>query len=186
MREYPAKDKNKTFQCLENWKELAAFVLEREGGYCNRKADKGGPTNKGVTLTTYRSVFGQNKTIEDLKRITDAEWEYIFKKFYWDKCKADYIQDKSVAFILVDWGYNSGVKTAVTHLQRIVKTTADGIMGKQTLQAVNTRSPLPLFGALKQDRIAFYRAIVAKNPSQKVFLKGWLNRVNHFAYGKFV
>lgn len=85
---------------MENWKELAAFVLEREGGYCNRKADKGGPTNKGVTLTTYRSVFGQNKTIEDLKRITDAEWEYIFKKFYWDKCKADYIQDKSVAFIL--------------------------------------------------------------------------------------
>ena len=43
---------------MENWKELAAFVLEREGGYCNRKADKGGPTNKGVTLATYRSVFG--------------------------------------------------------------------------------------------------------------------------------
>lgn len=171
---------------MENWKELAAFVLEREGGYCNRKADKGGPTNKGVTLTTYRSVFGQSKTVEDLKRITDAEWEYIFKKFYWDKCKADYIQDKSVAFILVDWAYNSGVKTAVTHLQRIVKTTADGIMGKQTLQAVNTRSPLPLFGALKQDRIAFYKARAAKNPSQKVFLKGWLNRVGHFAYNKFV
>jgi lysozyme family protein len=77
---------------MESWKELAAFVLEREGGYVNNKADKGGPTNKGVTLATYRSVYGQHKTVEDLKRITDAEWEYIFKKFYWDKCKADYIQ----------------------------------------------------------------------------------------------
>lgn len=63
---------------MENWKELAAFVLEREGGYCNRKADKGGPTNKGVTLATYRSVYGQSKTVEDLKRITDAEWELHF------------------------------------------------------------------------------------------------------------
>lgn len=35
---------------MESWKELAAFVLEREGGYVNNKADKGGPTNKGVTL----------------------------------------------------------------------------------------------------------------------------------------
>lgn len=64
---------------MESWKELAAFVLEREGGYVNNKADKGGPTNKGVTLATYRSVYGQNKTVEDLKRITDAEWEYILR-----------------------------------------------------------------------------------------------------------
>lgn len=171
---------------MANYKELIPFILRWEGGFSNRKSDRGGATNKGITLATYRSVFGQNKSVDDLKKLTDAEWMTIFKKLFWDKCKADSIQDQSIANLLVDWAWNSGATTPIKKLQGILGVTADGIIGKQTLNAVNTKSPLPIFGALKQARISFYNAIVKSNPSQKVFLKGWLNRVNHIVYGELL
>lgn len=171
---------------MADYRELIPFILKFEGGFVNDPADSGGPTNKGVTLNTFRSVYGQTKTINDLKHMTDNEWRHIFKSLYWDKCKADDIADQSIANLLVDWAYNSGTSLAIRHIQRIVGVNADGIMGNITLSAINRHSPQPLFGALKKDRIAFFNVTAKKNPRKKKFLKGWLNRVNHFAYGKFV
>lgn len=169
---------------MANPNVLIPFVLRYEGGFVNDPADSGGPTNKGVTLNTFRSVYGRAKTINDLKHMTDNEWRHIFKSLYWDRCKADDITDQSIANLLVDWAYNSGTSLAIRHIQRIVGVKADGIIGNITLSAINNHSPLPLFGALKQDRIAFYHSIVAKRPANKKFLKGWLNRVNSFTYGQ--
>ena len=169
---------------MADYRKLIPFILQFEGGYVNDPADSGGPTNKGVTLNTFRSVYGRAKTINDLKHMTDNEWRHIFKSLYWDKCKADDIADQSIANLLVDWAYNSGTSLAIRHIQRIVGVNADGIMGNITLSAINKRSPLPLFGALKQDRIAFLNTTAQKNPRKKKFLKGWLNRVNSFTYGQ--
>ena len=44
---------------------LKPFILSWEGGFANVKGDKGGATNKGVTLATFRNVLGRNKNIED-------------------------------------------------------------------------------------------------------------------------
>ena len=169
---------------MADYRKLIPFSLQFEGGYVNDPADSGGPTNKGVTLNTFRSVYGRAKTINDLKHMTDNEWRHIFKSLYWNKCKADDIADQSIANLLVDWAYNSGTSLAIRHIQRIVGVNADGIMGNITLSAINKRSPLPLFGALKQDRIAFLNTTAQKNPRKKKFLKGWLNRVNSFTYGQ--
>ncbi len=35
---------------------LSPFILSFEGGYVNHPNDKGGPTNKGVTIATWRRV----------------------------------------------------------------------------------------------------------------------------------
>ena len=68
---------------MANSKILEPFILKWEGGFVNDKDDLGGATNMGVTLATYRSVFGSKKTVNDLKRMTRAQWGIIFKKFYW-------------------------------------------------------------------------------------------------------
>ena len=52
-------------------KIVQPFILSWEGGYVNDPADKGGATNKGVTIGTFRSVFGKEKTIKDLKNRMD-------------------------------------------------------------------------------------------------------------------
>ena len=49
---------------------LKPFILSWEGGFANVPGDRGGATNRGVTIATFRSVFGQDKTVDDLKRVS--------------------------------------------------------------------------------------------------------------------
>lgn len=167
---------------MANGKSLMPFIIKWEGGFVNNPYDKGGPTMKGVTLSTYQSFFGKDKTVDDLKKITDAEWFQIFKKGYWDPCKGDKIKSQSVANIIVDWAYNSGVRTASKHLQRYLGVVVDGIIGPKTISALNSKNPKDAFYALKKSREQFYRNIVAQNPLQGRFFRGWINRLNDLKF----
>jgi lysozyme family protein len=167
--------------------QLAPFILKWEGGFSNRKNDKGGPTNKGVTLSTWRSV-GYDKDgdgdidVDDLKLLTDDEVvSRVLKPHYWDRWSADRIESQSIANMVVDWTWMSG-KNAIVGVQKILGVTIDGVVGPKTLAALNSRSPLPLFGAIKQARIAFYKNLCVKRPSDKDNLQGWLNRLEDLKY----
>lgn len=170
---------------MANYKELVPFVLSWEGGVSDHPADKGGLTNKGVTMATWRGYCakkGKPATEKTLRAMTQSEWEEIFKAGYWDKCKADEIGDQSVANMLVDWVYNAG-SNAIVRTQRLLGVTADGIVGQKTLAALNARSPLPLFGAIRAARLAYYEALARANKSQAAFLKGWKRRTEGITYG---
>lgn len=143
---------------------------------------------KGVTLETFRKVYGASKTASDLKKIRLLV-TVVYKFFInWDACKADQINNQSVANLLVDFAYNSGVSRAVQKIQTIVGTKADGIMGNMTLAAINSykQGQWALFDKLKVSRIAFLNAIVNNDPKQSVNLHGWLRRVGNIQYGKLV
>lgn len=161
---------------------MANKLLRLEGGYVNDKKDKGGATMRGVTLNTFRAYYGADKTAADLKAITTAQWTHIFKCGYWDKMKADGIRSQSVAELLVDFAYNSGVTTASRHIQALVGTKTDGIIGAKTISAINANTPRVLFQRLQRDRLQYVESIVKANPSQRKFLQGWRNRINSFHY----
>jgi lysozyme family protein len=172
---------------MANVNLLAPFILAREGGFSNRKADKGGPTNKGVTLTTWRSV-GYDKDgdgdidVDDLRLLTDDEViNRVLKPHYWDRYRADQINSQSVANICVDWLWMSG-KPAITKVQALLALKADGIVGPKTIAAINAADPKELFTRIKQARFAFYAAIVAADPTQKANINGWHNRLNAMNY----
>lgn len=169
---------------MADYRKLIPFILKFEGGYVNDPADSGGPTNKGVTLNTFRSVYGRTKTINDLKHMTENEWRHIFKSLYWDKCKADDIADQSIANMLVDFAWHSGVTTAVKKLQKIVGVTSDGICGVQTIGAINSRYAPETFNLLKAARMRYLQGIVKNKHSQARFMYGWTKRVNAIEYGK--
>ena len=161
---------------------LIPKVLKWEGGFVNHPSDKGGPTNKGVTLSTFRKYFGKTKTVDDLKNITNEQWQYIFKNGYWDRWKADEIKTQSIAELLVDWVYNSGV-WGIKYPQQVLGVVPDGVVGPKTLASINNyANQEELFNRLWNRRKKHYEDIVKKNPSQKVFLRGWLNRLNSFRY----
>lgn len=158
---------------MANYKKLVSFILKWEGGYSN---NDGYPTMKGVRLDTFRAVYGKSKTVKDLKNITTEQWEYIFKTYYWDKCKADAIEAENVAFALVDWYWNSG-KWAVKRTQRLVGVSDDGIVGSYTINAINAAGS-GLFAKINNSRRSYYNSLANKNASKYwKFLKGWLNRV---------
>lgn len=159
---------------------LAPFVRYYEGGFVNDPDDPGGATNKGVTLATFRSVYGKDKTASDLRKITDVQWDAIFKKCYWDKCKGDLVKDQSVANMLVDFAWHSGLGNAVPRIQRIVGVKADGIIGNATINAINGHSDQrALFDELKRQRTSF---LTGRRTWWK-YGRGWLRRVDAMCYG---
>ena len=164
--------------------KLVPFILSWETDkYTNNKKDKGGPTKYGITLATWRKV-GYDKNgdgvlnEEDVKLLTEEDFHRVFKQNYWNACKADKIQDQSVANMLVDFAYNSGVSRAITYLQITLGITADGIIGNKTLFAVNKANGKILFERFKKVRKCYLKSI-----TQKDFLKGWLRRLSYITYG---
>jgi lysozyme family protein len=76
---------------------------------------------------------------------------------------------------------NTGVTQAAKFLQRTVGTRVDGLVGPLTLGALKLalerESPGGLAERLARRRIAFYRELAKRDPEQRAFLQGWLNRV---------
>lgn len=157
-------------------------VLKVEGGFVNDPQDAGGATCKGITLNTFRKYFGSERTVTDLKNITNSQACEIYKKLYWDKCHGDDIKSQSVAELLVDFAVNSGVKTASKKIQTLVGAKPDGTIGDMTVAAINAKKPQTLFEALYNVRVDYFKSIVARKPSQEKFLKGWLNRLKIYKF----
>lgn len=172
---------------MANANELVPIIKECEGGFGWHPSDKGGATNSGVTLATYTYYWKQKgkgkPTVSDLKKMTDEEWMDIFKMNYWNPFKADSINNQSIANICVDWGFISGTRTAIKYVQGIVGVDKDGVVGSITINAINGyKSQKELFEKIKAKRKWHFDRIVAKNPSQKVFLRGWYARLAKFKY----
>jgi len=160
---------------------LKPLILRWEGGFSNHPADRGGATNRGVTIATFRHFYGQDRTVDDLRRMTDGQWTHIFRCGYWDRWQADRIASQSLADILVDWVWASG-SHGITVPQRILGVSPDGIVGPQTLAALDARPAEALFREIVAARKSFVENIVRADPSQRVFLRGWLNRITSFEW----
>ena len=168
--------------------KLIPFILHWEGRFVDDPVDSGGPTNKGVTLKTWRQA-GYDKDhdgdidIDDLKLITDADaMMLVLKPYFWDRWMADQIRNQSLANILVDWLWHSGVY-GIKIPQTVLQVEADGVVGSKTLQALNTHpEPERLFNQLREKRIAYVKRLCEVKPGNLRFLKGWLNRINAFKF----
>lgn len=163
--------------------KLKPWILKWEGGFVDDPLDRGGATNKGITIGTFRHFYGSKATVEQLKNITDAQWEKILDVGYWRPFKADAIKNQSIANICVDWAWASGTVTAIRKVQQVLGVKVDGIVGEQTLNAINKYpEPMVLFNKIKDARLAFINAIVRNNPSQARFSRGWTRRINDIKY----
>lgn len=164
----------------ERERYITDFFKKWEGFFGTDGSDCGG-TMMGVTLCTYRFYYGKEKTVEDLKKITDEEWFRIFKDGFYDKVKGEKILNRSLCLLIVDWCWMSGVRTAVKKVQDLIGVKADGIVGPRTLAALNADAE-GNFKKIWSARKYFYRRLVEKNPGKKKYYKGWLNRLNDIKY----
>lgn len=158
-------------------KLMIPFLRRWEGKFSNDPDDHGKATMMGVTLKTYQKYYGKDKTVEDLKNITDDEWLTIFKDGYWKPWKADEIKNQSIAQLVVDCGWMSGTKTAIKKVQTCLGTKADGIVGPKTLALLNQAPAIGVFRKLWVMRYNWLHDI-AKTGNNKKFLTGWMNRLN--------
>lgn len=154
------------------------YILSVEGGYSNDKADKGGKTKYGIIEIEARKYGFKG----DMKDLTKEIAEDIYKNKYYLSNNLDKIKDKRVALSIADWTINSGnwgtkkAQQAVNILKGEI-LVVDGVLGEKSIEAINSIRPEMFLNQYHVLQRRFYQAIVDHNASQKVFLKGWLNRV---------
>lgn len=168
---------------MASFDKYAPKLKKWEGGFANDPDDPGGATYMGVTLATFRSWYGEDKTVADLCRMTDAQWRKIMKNGFWDKCWGDQIKNQSIAEIITDWMVNSGTGM-LKKVQGMVGTRADGIMGPKTLTAINAADQMRLHFLIKSARAEYYANITKNKKSNTKFYDGWMSRLLDFKYSK--
>lgn len=167
---------------MSRFDECYKIVRELEGGYADEKHDKGGPTNYGVTQETYNDwLEAGGESVRSVKEITECEVKDIYME-YWRDAKCSYIPNP-VDLLVFDCAINSGAKRAIKLLQNCLGVDSDGLFGKQTnsalIEEVNCIGAENLADIYLKEREWWYLDIVRRDPKQRKFLNGWLNRLDH-------
>ena len=152
------------------------FILANEGGYVNHPNDRGGPTNFGITQKTARA----HGYAGDMRAIPMPVVEKIYREGFWRFCN---VNSQEVATKIFDMCVNFGLSAGTRLAQRMLNIyhgaglEVDGKFGPLTTAAMNRAAPPEaVLKGLASVSEARYRDIVFKDPSQQVFLRGWLNR----------
>ena len=169
-------------------RQMIAEVMRREGGYANHPADKGGPTQFGVTQGALSDYLGRRVSVEEVRGITAEMAVEIYYTRYFLLPRVDALP-VAIQALMLDMCVNHGAKNAMRILQRVINQSEmaqvdeDGVCGPQTQGAaavVERRMGRYFLNALVDERLNFYRNIVGNAPSQLVFLNGWERRAESF------
>ena len=158
------------------------FVLRWEGGYSNHPADKGGPTNQGITERTYNTWrVGRGQLARSIAEIEPAEVHEIYRERYWQPMQCDDMVDP-LDLVLFDSAVQHGPARAAKWLQSELGVVIDGRVGPVTLAAVNRRiirdaGVAELVADYLHRRQGFYLDLIDRDPTQVVFARGWSNRM---------
>lgn len=141
----------------ENFEKAIKFVFFIEGGYSDKKNDRDGKTNYGVTQTTYDEYRkSKNLKLQPVKNISKNEAKQLYYEEFWLKSGADEITNPDLAVTIFDTAVLHGVGTAKMYL-------------KHSNGDIDT---------ILDFRRELCDNLVKKYPSQIEFIKGWNNRFN--------
>jgi lysozyme family protein len=183
---------------MANFKTSFEKTSKVEGGYANHPDDKGGETYRGIARKFFPNwggwpIVDKAKTEAGFpKNIPDAELDTYVESFYkaqfWDTLKLDELNNQDIAEELYDTGVNMGTSRAAKIVQEACNLLnnrgklyadieVDGIVGKGTIGCINNH-PYPdlLFNLLNMLQAERYIEICRKDPSQEVFMRGWLSQ----------
>lgn len=169
-------------------------ILKAEGGYSDHPADKGGPTNFGITQAVARA----NGYRGEMAHLPESLAREIYKKRYVVRPGFDRVAvvHSGLAYELVDTGVNMGPAVAATFLQRWLNgfnqqgsryadVFVDGNIGEVTIAALRAflawrgeEGARVLIAAVNCTQGSRYLDIAEANSAQEAFLYGWVkNRV---------
>ena len=107
---------------------------------------------------------------------TQSQLYLAFKEKYWNKNKLSEIQHQNTANEIFISATNIGNKNAVKLAQKIVVVVEDGILGKNTVKALNNYDPALFDIQFDRAEIDNYENIARSNPNLSHNLRGWKNR----------
>jgi lysozyme family protein len=148
--------------------------------------DLGGTTRFGLTAKYHPELVAAgffDSTMNTQTALSIAEQSYA--ESYANPLLISQISNQALANALLSFAVNeegTGRQgEAVKLLQEAAGAGADGVMGPGTIAAVNGCDPVALLKGYCGLQQTHYEAIVAANPSQQKFIKGWTSRVSQVA-----
>ena len=183
---------------MSDFEKCIIKTLKYEGvsssseGYVDHPNDRGGATKYGISYAFVKDTgdidfFDMNDDgiidKRDIQQLTFDKAVETYKKYFWDVFSLDDIEENEKAFLIFDAAVNHGVKGSAKLTQKALNDCGfnlviDGIYGRKTKQALQECPVENFVKAFQEKRSSLYKAIVKKNPSQEVFLAGWLNRIS--------
>lgn len=158
-------------------------VLKVEGGLVNHPNDRGGITNYGITHKTLAEYLEREVTAKEVIDLDMDTVRAIYKEKYWNPLRLDHVQYEPLAHALFDQAVNRGVGRVAKEIQVLVDVDVDGIVGSQTLRAINSANgPQLLIDFVKKAQL-FYCRLAKRDRSQVVFLEGWMARTHRLLKG---
>lgn len=175
--------------------DIIKEIIRTEGKWSDDPADAGGATMYGVSLRYARSK-GLMFDLDDDGDVDADDIRLISKERAFDTFYSEFYLEPRICDLpdlleaqMTDYAVNSGPGQAVQSLQRVVTTlgfptAVDGGLGPRTLASVNAACARhgveTVNNELVKARIAFLHSIVARKPSQKRFIGGWVRRAESF------
>lgn len=151
-------------QYPDNFNKAFEALIGNEGGYVNNKGDPGGETNWGIAKRSYPNVNIKALTLEDAK--------VIYYKDFWLVSGSEFMS-YAVVYEVFDAAVNHGISRAIKLLQQAVKVEADGVSGRNTINAARVMDESDVLLRFNAFRLKFYTGL----KTWPLFGKGWANRV---------
>lgn len=170
-----------------------------EGGFNDVRGDAGGATNFGISLrfavsearvdSAVRRLLDMDMDgdidVRDIRLLTREAAAAVYRRCFWDRYQCGRLR-APMDIALFDQAVNGGGQAAVRMLQRAINAAymtgrvvePDGIMGPATIAYARKLQPETLAAYFRREAADRYRRIVAADPSQAKFLKGWLVRAD--------
>ena len=162
----------------QEFQRCSQAVLAKEGWgtYTNYPSDPGGPTRWGITLATLSASRGHPCTAQDVMNLGEDEALSIYRAQFWHPISGDQLP-AGVNLMAFDCSVNQGPGHAARWLQGAVGVTQDGLIGPNTLKAINATNPCTLIEAFKAERLRAYE----NDPGWATFGHGWEARDDSIA-----
>jgi lysozyme family protein len=138
-------------------------LIGHEGGYVNDPADPGGETKWGISKRSYPYI--------DIKSLTREDAKKIYLTDFWIPIANSV--PSSVSFQLFDFAVNSGIQTAIRHLQRALGVADDGYFGPISREAARQTSETDMLLLLNAERLDFMTRLRNWNDHGR----GWARRI---------
>ncbi len=172
-------------------------LLVYEGGYASpayasKMKDSGGETYLGIArnynpkwegwkiIDAYKLKNGEpeyNSKIKDSELYRLAEQHSKVK--YWDKMSLDHVNNQSVAEMIGDFGFNSGINLAMGIVQDLIGQPKTKVFNSNDIGQINLENPLVLFTSLQMRRIKMIQDSTKINPK---FKAGLINRAKSITF----
>lgn len=174
----------KDFQVNNRFRHALLYVLANEGTkFTNDPADPGRATRFGITLSATASYPPTaHFTAEDIRKMTLEQAAEIYYHVYWEVFKD--IENERIQIKCFDIYVNMPPKSAIKIIQRAANNcrigtiAVDGVLGRNTLKAINSCNPEFLMEELVKGLNGYYNLLVTKRPVLSRFIKGWLKRAD--------